>query len=68
MADWHNGPVWALGTMSGTSMDGVDAALVLTDGVEVQEFGPTAYRPYHAQERAVIRAAPWPLANRGRRG
>lgn len=62
MADWHNGPVWALGTMSGTSMDGVDAALVLTDGVEVQEFGPTAYRPYHAQERAVIRAAlgRWP--------
>jgi anhydro-N-acetylmuramic acid kinase len=62
MADWHDGPVWALGTMSGTSMDGVDAALVLTDGVDVQEFGPTAYRPYTAQERALIRAAlgRWP--------
>ena len=31
--------IWALGAMSGTSLDGVDAAMVLTDGVEVFEFG-----------------------------
>lgn len=56
------GPVWALGTMSGTSLDGVDAALVRTDGERILEFGATAYRPYTAAERATIRAAlgRWP--------
>lgn len=55
-------PVWALGTMSGTSLDGVDAALVKTDGETIFGFGATAYRPYGAQERATIRAAlgRWP--------
>ena len=43
--------------MSGTSLDGVDAALVLTDGDRILEFGDTAYRPYTAAEQAVIRAA-----------
>ena len=54
--------VWALGAMSGTSLDGVDAAMVLTDGVTVSEFGPHAYRPYSEAERQVIRAAfgRWP--------
>ena len=50
-------PLWVLGLMSGTSLDGVDAAMVLTDGVKVLEFGAVAYRPYTAQERATIRAA-----------
>jgi anhydro-N-acetylmuramic acid kinase len=56
------GPVWALGAMSGTSLDGVDAAMVLTDGVQVLDFGPSAYRPYTPAERAVLRAAlgKWP--------
>ena len=49
--------LWVLGTMSGTSLDGVDAAMVLTDGVKVLEFGPSAYRPYTEAERATIRAA-----------
>ena len=55
-------PVWALGTMSGTSLDGVDAALVLTDGERIHGFGATAYRPYAAEERETIRAAlgRWP--------
>jgi anhydro-N-acetylmuramic acid kinase len=58
----RTGPIWALGAMSGTSMDGVDAAMVLTDGETVHDFGPVAYRPYTAQERAVIAAAQgrWP--------
>ena len=50
-------PLWVLGTMSGTSLDGVDAAMVLTDGVKVLEFGPVAYRPYTEAERATIRRA-----------
>ncbi len=56
------GPVWALGAMSGTSLDGVDAAMVLTDGQMVLEFGPHAYRPYTQAEQAVIRASfgRWP--------
>jgi anhydro-N-acetylmuramic acid kinase len=55
-------PVWALGAMSGTSLDGVDAAMLRTDGVTIHEFGPTGYRPYSAAERAVLRAAlgRWP--------
>ncbi|QYZ70923.1 anhydro-N-acetylmuramic acid kinase [Neotabrizicola shimadae] len=58
----RGGAVWALGTMSGTSLDGVDAAMLLTDGSRVLEFGPTAYRPYSEAERAVIRATfgRWP--------
>ncbi|MDO9637370.1 MAG: anhydro-N-acetylmuramic acid kinase [Pseudotabrizicola sp.] len=55
-------PVWALGAMSGTSLDGVDAAMVLTDGHSIAEFGPDAYRAYTSDERAVIRDAfgRWP--------
>jgi len=48
-------PSWVLGTMSGTSLDGVDAAMVLTDGVEVFEFGSTGYRPYSSRERSYLR-------------
>lgn len=50
-------PLWALGAMSGTSLDGVDAAMVLTDGDAIAEFGPHAYRPYAGEERAVLRRA-----------
>ena len=49
-------PLWALGAMSGTSLDGVDAAMVLTDGTKVLEFGATCYRPYTEAERKIIRA------------
>lgn len=56
------GPLWALGAMSGTSLDGVDAAMVKTDGITIDAFGPSAYRPYTAAEQATIRAAfgQWP--------
>ena len=56
------GAVWALGAMSGTSLDGVDAAMVLTDGHKIYEFGPHAYRPYTLGEQSVLRAAlgHWP--------
>jgi anhydro-N-acetylmuramic acid kinase len=49
--------IWALGLMSGTSMDGVDAALIRTDGEGIAEFGPTLFQPYGDEERSVLRAA-----------
>ncbi len=56
------GPVKALGAMSGTSLDGVDAAAIVTDGITISGFGETAYRPYSAGEQAILRAAlgRWP--------
>ena len=50
-------PQRILGTMSGTSLDGVDAAVLITDGHDILGFGPTAYRPYNVAERQVLRAA-----------
>ncbi|MCE2510709.1 MAG: anhydro-N-acetylmuramic acid kinase [Alphaproteobacteria bacterium] len=47
--------VWALGLMSGTSMDGIDAALVCTDGERVETLGPTATRPYTPAFREKLR-------------
>ena len=47
----------AIGLMSGTSLDGVDVAWLRTDGEQIESFGPTGYRPYNAEERAVLRAA-----------
>jgi anhydro-N-acetylmuramic acid kinase len=43
--------------MSGTSLDGVDAAAVLTDGQQIYDFGPSTYRAYTEDERAVLHAA-----------
>lgn len=49
-------PVWALGLMSGTSFDGVDAATLLTDGETVSGFGPGAEFAYAAGEMDAARA------------
>lgn len=56
------GPIRAAGAMSGTSLDGVDAAVVVTDGAVIHGFGESTYRPYDADEQAVLRAAlgKWP--------
>ncbi len=56
------GPFCVVGAMSGTSLDGVDAAQIVTDGMRVAERGPTAYRPYTATERRTLRTAlgKWP--------
>ena len=54
--------VWALGAMSGTSMDGVDAAMLRTDGHQILEFGQTGYRAYSPEEQTVLSGAmgKWP--------
>jgi anhydro-N-acetylmuramic acid kinase len=46
-----------IGLMSGTSLDGVDAALLDTDGEDVVRPGPSLTVPYDPQIRAVLRAA-----------
>ncbi|MGR3502815.1 anhydro-N-acetylmuramic acid kinase [Pseudaestuariivita sp.] len=43
--------------MSGTSLDGVDAAVVETDGHRIHAFGPSRYRAYTLDEQASLRAA-----------
>lgn len=53
----RSGVLRALGAMSGTSLDGVDAAVVETDGVAISGFGTSGYRAYLPQERAILRAA-----------
>ncbi len=57
----------AIGLMSGTSLDGVDVALIETDGETVhvvkshnnflEPLGPTGYRGYSEEEKALLRAA-----------
>ena len=46
----------AIGLMSGTSLDGVDAAVVETDGERVARLGPSLTRPYAPALRARLRA------------
>lgn len=47
----------AIGLMSGTSLDGVDVALIETDGERIGASGPTGYRAYSASERDLLRKA-----------
>ncbi len=50
------GVVTAAGAMSGTSLDGVDVAVIDTDGHDIIGFGRTGYRAYTDDERRIIAA------------
>lgn len=45
-----------IGLMSGTSLDGVDVAVVRTDGETIDEFGPFQSYPYEESFRERLRA------------
>ncbi|MBF9045479.1 anhydro-N-acetylmuramic acid kinase, partial [Rhodobacterales bacterium HKCCE4037] len=55
-------PVRVVGAMSGTSFDGVDIAVIETDGLEIMGFGETRSSDYSDADREVLRAAmgAWP--------
>ena len=59
--------ICAIGLMSGTSYDGVDVALINTDGEAIGRVGPTGYRAYSEEERVVLRRAMAAAANLGNR-
>lgn len=46
-----------IGLMSGTSLDGIDAVLLETDGNEIRRFGPGETQPYSEDDRAVLQDA-----------
>ncbi|WP_174273284.1 anhydro-N-acetylmuramic acid kinase [Sphingomonas bacterium] len=50
-------PVLAIGLMSGTSLDGIDAALLRTDGEAAVKPLAFVTRPYSPEERAILQAA-----------
>src|ERR1700758_599778 len=53
----------AIGLMSGTSQDGVDVALIDSDGEQIGQLGATACRPYTKAERTLLRRATAAAAN-----
>lgn len=49
MTDWT-----ILGTISGTSADGIDLAVIDTDGQKVSRFGPAETSPYRPEVRRFV--------------
>jgi len=49
--------IWTIGVMSGTSLDGVDVAYILTDGEWIEELGQGIMIPYPEELRTRLREA-----------
>ncbi|KRA51475.1 anhydro-N-acetylmuramic acid kinase [Devosia sp. Root635] len=48
-------PIWTIGLMTGTVLDGnIDIAMVKTDGESIESFGPYTLAPYSAEVRALL--------------
>ena len=54
--DKYDGTKWAVGMMSGTSMDGIDVAAVRTDGVRILERSPGLFVPYSEEFTEKLRS------------
>ena len=51
-------PIWAVGLMTGTVLDGnIDVALLRTDGESIERFGPYTLAPYPPRIRMLLEAA-----------
>ena len=48
-------PIWAVGLMTGTVLDGnIDVALLKTDGERIEAFGPYTLAPYPQSIRTLL--------------
>ncbi|TIT26862.1 MAG: anhydro-N-acetylmuramic acid kinase, partial [Mesorhizobium sp.] len=48
-------PIWAVGLMTGTVLDGnIDVALIRTDGERIADFGTYALAPYSQSIRTLL--------------
>ena len=48
-------PIWAVGLMTGTVLDGnIDVALIKTDGERIDDFGTYTLAPYPQSIRTLL--------------
>ena len=52
-----NNPLTAIGLISGTSLDGIDATIIKSDGEHVERIGTACHRPYTKDEQALLKSA-----------
>lgn len=52
-----NKVITAIGMISGTSLDGIDAAIIKSDGEHVERIGTPYHRPYTKDEQSLLKSA-----------